>query len=96
MLKEEITWGKKMIKVSVHFWTNNLPREADDKTAWAGGAIHMMANKQRGLRHNHVFFNSMDEFLPKLQGLLNKNGVKLIKAPARYEVVDLTKIKNKE
>jgi hypothetical protein len=86
-------WGENMIKISVQFWTNNLPGGTDDKTAWSSGAIHMIANKSRGLSHNHVFFNSIEEFLPKLQDLLNKNDVKLIRPPERYSVVDLTRIK---
>jgi hypothetical protein len=95
MKNDDITWGKKMIKVSVHFWTNNLPHGTDDKTAWGGGAIHMMANKQRGLKHNHVFFNSMDEFIPKLQELLKRNEVRLIKQPDRFIEVDLSKLTQK-
>ncbi len=94
MQEDKISWGKKMIKVAIHFWTNNLPKGTDEKTAWAGGAIHMLANKQRGLKHNHVFFNNIEELLPKLQELLNRNGVKLIRPPAKYEIVDLTKINN--
>jgi hypothetical protein len=78
-----------MIKISVQFWTNNLPRNVDDKTAWSSGAIHMVANKSRGLKHNHIFFNNMEEFFPKLNELLKKNNVKLLKPPERLEQVDL-------
>lgn len=91
MPRQEIEWGKRMIKISVQFWTNDLPKDVNNKTAWARGAIHMIANKQRGLKHNHVFFNNEDDLLPKIQELLNKNGVKLIKPPAKYDVVDLGK-----
>lgn len=89
----EIQWGKKMIKVSIHFWTDGLPKGVDKKTAWATGAIHMMANKQRGIKHNHVFFNRKEDLLSKLQELLDKNNVKLIKL-SKYEVVDLKKVKH--
>ena len=85
-------WGEDMIKISVQFWTNNLPRGADDKTAWSSGAIHMIANKSRGLSHNHIFFNNIDEFFPKLQELLNRNEVKLLKPPEKYAEVDLSKV----
>ena len=36
-----------MIKLSVHFWTNNLPKGADNKTAHDSGAIHIVANNAR-------------------------------------------------
>ena len=91
MTREDISWGKKMIKVSIHFWTNNLPEGTDDKTAWASGAIHMLANKQRGLKHNHVFFNNKNELMPKLQELLKTNDVKLIRPPKKFEEVELDK-----
>lgn len=89
-------WGENMIKISVQFWTNNLPRGTGDKTAWSSGAIHMIANRSRGLSHNHIFFNNIDEFFPKLQELLNKNGVKLLKPPEKYLEVDLGKVKANE
>ena len=85
-------WGENMVKISVQFWTNNLPKDADNgKTAWSSGAIHMIANKSRGLSHNHVFFNNIDEFLPRLQELLNNNDVKLIQSQ-KYSEIDLSKM----
>ena len=87
-------WGENMVKISVQFWTNNLPKGVDNgKTAWSSGAIHMIANKSRGLSHNHIFFNNMEEFFPKLQELLKRNGVKLIKAPEKYVEIDLSEAK---
>ena len=67
-----------MIKFTVQFWTNNLPKKADNRTAWASGAIHIVAMKSRGIKHDHVFFNNMDEFLPKFQELMDKHRIKLI------------------
>lgn len=96
MPREEVEWGKRMIKLSIQFWTNNLPKGVDKKTAWGSGAIHMIANKHKGLKHNHVFFNNVEELLPKLQELLNRNEVKLIRMPAKYEIVDLKKINKKK
>lgn len=93
--KTELEWGKKMIKISVHFWTNNLPKGTDRKTAWDSGAIHIIANKGRGLKHDHVFFRGMQEFFPKLNELLKKNGVKLIRQPDEYIEVDLSKLNPK-
>jgi len=93
MPTNDLEWGKKMIKISVQFWTNNLPHGVDNKTAWGAGAIHMIANKGRGLKHNHVFFNNMKDFFPKLEQLLKKNGVKIIEQPERYKEVDFSKLK---
>lgn len=78
-----------MIKVSIHFFTNNLPIESDLKTAWAKGAIHMMANKARGLEHNHVFFYSAEEIPKKIQELLDRNKVTLVRPPEKVEKVKL-------
>ena len=71
---DDLEWGKKMVKLSVQFWTNDLPRGSDKKTAWESGAIHVIANKGRGLKHNHIFFRDLREFMPKMAELLNKNG----------------------
>ncbi len=92
MEQEEIGWGKKMIKVSIHFWTNNLPKGTDNKTAWASGAIHVVANKKRGLKHNHIFFNNKEDLLPKLQKLLESNGIRLIEHAEKFNVVDLSTV----
>ena len=90
--KEEIEWGKKMIKISVNFWTNGLPPKADKKTAWGSGAIHLIANKQRGLNHSVVFFNDMDEFFTKLGELLKRNNVKLLPPPESLTEIDFSKL----
>lgn len=88
----EFEWGKKMIKLSVHFWTNDLPKNTDRKTAWGSGAIHVVANKGRNLEHNHIFFNNFDEFLPKMAELLKRNNIKLIRPPEKFEEIDLMNV----
>lgn len=82
-------WGEKMIKVSIQFFTNNLPKGTDNKTAWTQGAVHMIANKSRGLSHNHIFFNNKEDIIPKLNELLEKNGVTLIEPSSKYQKVKL-------
>jgi hypothetical protein len=84
-------WGSKMIKVSIHFFTNDLPIGIDNetKTAWARGAIHMVANKSRGLKHNHIFFTDKNDIIPKMNALLKQNGVTLIEAQHKYKTVEL-------
>lgn len=89
--KKEIGWGKRMIKVSVSFFTDSLPEGTNNKTAWAMGTITLIANQERGLESEQVFFNNKDEFLPRLQELLEKNEVKLLKPPKKYEEVDFRK-----
>ena len=88
-MDKKAKWGERMIKFTVQFWTNNLPKGSDDRTAWGEGAIHIVAMKSRGISHNHIFFNSMEEFLPKFQELMDRNKIKLIKkekvAPVRLD-----------
>jgi len=86
---EDIKWGKKMIKISIQFFTNEIPENLGLKTAWAKGAIHMVANKQRGLEHNHVFFYNAEEIPKKIQVLLDKNDVTLVRPPEQVEKVKL-------
>ena len=85
---DEISWGKKMIKVSINFFTDRLPEDVDNKTAWAYGTINLIANKKRGLKHSNVFFNGQEEFMPKFKELLDKNGVKLLKISKSCDYVD--------
>lgn len=87
--KEEIPWGKKMIKVSIHFWTDNLPSNVDEKTAWAKGTIHLTANKFRNLKHDHVIFNNKKSLIGKLNELLEKNNIKLAEPSERISIVKL-------
>jgi len=90
MVKErKANWGERMIKFTVQFWTNNLPKSADNRTAWASGAIHIVAMKSREIKHDHVFFNNMEEFLPKFQELMNKYNIKLIKQPEKVQLVKM-------
>lgn len=85
-------WGENMIKISVKFWTDHLPLDADEKTALARGVIYVVAIKSRGIKPKQIHFNSMEEFFPKLQKLLKDSGIKLIKPPEKFTEVDLTKI----
>jgi len=96
MKNEELEWGKKMIKISAQFWTNDLPKGSDNKTAWESGAIHIIANKGRGLKHNHIFFNDLGEFMPKMAELLKRNNITLKKIPKTVDNVDLEKIMGKK
>lgn len=59
---KEIKQGDKTIKLSIKFWTNNLPTN-NLKVAWNSGVVHVMANRSRGIRSmlNPIHFNSLDE-----------------------------------
>ncbi len=92
MTDEQVEWGKKMIKLSIHFWTNDLPRNSDLKTAWESGAIHIVANRKRGLEHDYLFFKDLTDLMPKLGLLLKRNGVKLKKIPIKAENIDLDRL----
>lgn len=62
-----------------------------ERTAWGAGAIHIVANKSWGVKHDHVFFNELNEFMPKFQELMDKHEIKLITRPERYVEVKLSK-----
>jgi len=76
--KERGPYGKNMIKFTIKFWTNNLPKNADSKTAWASGTIHLLKNEIKGIKPDMVFFNNLEEFPKKFQGLIDKNNIKLV------------------
>jgi hypothetical protein len=77
------------IKMSIYFWTNNLPKGADYKTAWNSGSIWIGGNKARGISSdNGAIFNDFDELLPKMKQLLKDSGIKLLK-PGKPVEVDL-------
>ncbi len=85
-MPEKAKWGERMIKFTVSFFTNNLPRTADNRTAWASGAIHIVAMKSRGISHDHIFFNSMGEFMPRFQELMDRYNIKLLQAERTKQV----------
>ena len=97
MAQEKFKWGNRMIKIAIHLWTNDLPKGTDNKTAWASGTIHLVANKHRSIKPDQVLFNNIEEeFFPKLQEILDRNDVKMIKAPAKYDIVNLKNPKKKD
>ena len=42
--------------------------------------MYLTAIKSRGLKHDQIIFNSMEEFLPKFEKLMDQNNVKLIQS----------------
>lgn len=84
--EKKLKWGERMIKFTVQFFTNNLPKTANDRTAWSSGAIHIVAMNSRGIKHDHIFFNNIDEFMPKFQELMDKHNIKLLQAEKTKQV----------
>ncbi|MDO8609572.1 MAG: hypothetical protein Q7R95_03410 [bacterium] len=84
------TYGKKSIKVSVYFYTNDLPKDFDkDKTAWEQGTILLNGNKDKKINSDTIRFNFNDDFLMKFNELLSKNGIKLIKPTGKFVETEL-------
>ncbi len=77
-MPEKKKWGDRMIRVSIRFFTNNLPKSADDRTAEFKGTIHLDRNKSRKIERDLIHFNSKDELIPKFFELLKNNKVTLI------------------
>ena len=57
---QDIPHGEKTIKLSIKFFTNNLPT-TNVKTAWDSGVVHVVTSRSRGLRQigNPIPFNSI-------------------------------------
>jgi len=81
---KKFKYGEKTIKLSIHFFTDTLPKDSDSKTAWEEGYIYVVANKSRELKPDTVFFKSLEEFMPKMNQLLEKNNIKLRKVWIHY------------
>lgn len=79
--KKRGPYGKSMIKFTVKFWTNNLPKNADSKTAWASGTIHLLKNELKKIKPRMIFFNNLEEFPRKMQKLIDDEGIKLVETP---------------
>jgi hypothetical protein len=88
----DIGWGKKMIKVTIRFWTDGLGTDADKKTAWEYGTLTINANNQRGIYADHVFFNTLNDLTKQLGQLLKRNEITLRKRPNKSHNIDYDKI----
>lgn len=77
--KEKLPWGARTIRTVLYFWTDELPTTTDKKTGWARGTIALPANKHRGIEADEIKFNDKTELLSKLQELLDRNKIKLIR-----------------
>ena len=83
-------YGEKMIKLAVRFWTNDLPKGTDKKSAWMSGVIYLFKNESKGIRPDKIRFeNVKEELMDKLFILLKRNDIKLVKrVKEEFEVIN--------
>ena len=80
--------GRKMIHITTRFWTNDLPRGSDNKTAWASGVVYLKSDKTRRITSDMERFNNINEdYLDSLKKLLKRNKIKLIISKRVEQVV---------
>lgn len=80
-------WGERMIRVSIRFWTDALPEEADERSSWDYGMISLDTNKSRAIKADKIFFDSRKELLPKMKELLKRNKITLYEKKG-YQIVE--------
>ena len=82
-----------MLKFSVQFFTNNLPKGTNKKTAWSSGAVHILSDSVKGIKHDHEFFDlAKGDFLKKFEKLAKKHGVEFITQSQAYTTVKMTEV----
>lgn len=71
-------YGENMLKITLMFWTDGLPKGSNDKTALMKGYAYLNANKSRGIAPHEVKFDNTGEFLSALQEIISQNGIQLL------------------
>lgn len=89
MAKKRGPYGERMIKVTVRFFTDEVPPEKGLKTAMAKGRISLAPNEYRGIKRDTIFFNGYDQFMQKFKELRERNGIKLLR-PEKIVETDLS------
>jgi len=82
----EYPHGDNTIQVRIYLWTDELPKDIDKKTAWSSGTLALKANKSRGIRSCEIKFNNENEFLEKVNEILQSNDIKLMNYPDHEHV----------
>ena len=77
--KDKLPWGSRMIKVEIKFWTNDIPKKFGKNTCWGHGVVTLVPNKVRGIEGELVPFNNSQEIIPKINDLMKKNNIKMVK-----------------
>jgi len=78
---QEAKHGKKMIEVSLRFWTNNISSEAGKiipKHAWAAGVVRVQGNESHGIvSGNPRPFHSLLDVGTVVEAVLLSHGITL-------------------
>ena len=73
--------GKKMIRLSVRFWTNNIARGKGKvlaKHAWSSGVVKLESNAGHGIKAGRPFvFRSLPELGSAIEKSLIAGGIRL-------------------
>ena len=77
--KEKLPWGSRMIKVEIKFWTNDIPKKWGKNACWNHGVVHLTSNNARGIKGEVIPFNDSTEIIPKINELLKKHEIKMVK-----------------
>ena len=92
-MENNIERGDKTIKLSINFWTNNVPT-TNLKTCWDTGSVHAVSNRSRGIvkTGNPIPFNSFNNpergktLLEAITDLLKKQGITVLEDHKNNEV----------
>lgn len=86
--------GRKTLKVSVVFWTNNIAKmdgEIKPRHAWGAGIVRLKANRLHGVRKQEDHFYSIEELGEKIKKILRSAKVKLHKHRRSENIESLAK-----
>jgi hypothetical protein len=78
MSENKAPWGKRMFKVSIHFWTNGLPKPESGRLAWDSGTVHIHSGRTQDATPAMVHFHGHEQLLSAIQGLLDEQELKLV------------------
>ena len=77
----EAEYGKRMISLTVRFWTDDIAEEKGmviPKHAWASGAIRMVRNDPHGIKPGKpMTFNSLMELPGVIEEMIIREGITL-------------------
>ncbi|NIQ04260.1 MAG: hypothetical protein GWO20_00570 [Candidatus Korarchaeota archaeon] len=86
---KEIERPNKMIKIELHFWTNNISSEegkAVPKVCWDSGTIHLLENEGHGIERSDLHFHHLSELVDKIEEAVRTQGIKVLKSRQRWDI----------
>jgi hypothetical protein len=89
---------RKMIAVSLRFWTNDLKVECPDSkkspiASWDGGVAILEANKEKGIVGTSEIFNCAEDIQPAIKELFRRAKIVTVCANMRPRLVGKKKKK---